>query len=53
MRFFWAEKILPPFFRLREIHKNKKTQKKQYVWLPHQQIGSMTGTFPMPEFHSS
>jgi hypothetical protein len=24
MRFFWAEKILPRFFRLREIHKKQK-----------------------------
>jgi hypothetical protein len=31
MRFFWAEKNLPPFFRLREIHKNKKTQKKKFL----------------------
>jgi hypothetical protein len=28
MRFFWAEKILPPFFRLREIHKKQKNSKK-------------------------
>jgi hypothetical protein len=28
MRFFWAEKILPPFFRLREIHKKRKNSKK-------------------------
>jgi hypothetical protein len=24
MRFFWAEKMLPRFFRLREIHKKQK-----------------------------
>jgi hypothetical protein len=28
MRFFWAEKILPRFFRLREIHKKPKNWKK-------------------------
>jgi hypothetical protein len=28
MRFFWAEKILPPFFRLREIYKKRKNSKK-------------------------
>jgi hypothetical protein len=50
MRFFWAEKILPRFFRLREIHKK---QKNSYFWLPRQQMGSMTGTFPMSEFKSS
>jgi hypothetical protein len=27
MRFFWAEKILPRFFRLREIHKKPKKLK--------------------------
>jgi hypothetical protein len=48
MRFFRAEKILPRFFRLREIHK-----KNSYFWLPHLQMGSMTRTFPMPEFSSS
>jgi hypothetical protein len=54
MRFFRAEKILPRFFRLREIHrKTEKTQIFRYFWLPHQQMGSMTGTFPMPEFNSS
>jgi hypothetical protein len=54
MRFLWAEKILPRFFRLREIHKKpKKTQIFRFFWLPHQQMGSMTGTFSMPEFNSS
>jgi hypothetical protein len=24
-----------------------------YFWLPHQQMGSMAGTFPMPDFNSS
>jgi hypothetical protein len=27
MRFLWAEKILPRFFRLREIHKKPKKLK--------------------------
>jgi hypothetical protein len=54
MRFFRAEKILPRFFRLREIYKKtEKTQIFPYFWLPRQQLGSMTGTFPMPEFNSS
>jgi hypothetical protein len=54
MRFFGAEKILPLFYRLREIHKKQKNSKKNpYFWLPHQQIGSMTGTFAMPEFQQS
>jgi hypothetical protein len=30
-----------------------KNKKKSYFWRPPQQIGSMTGTFPMPEFNSS
>jgi hypothetical protein len=47
----WEQKkILPRFFRLREI--NKKT-KNSYFWLPHQQMRSMTGTFPTPEFNLS
>jgi hypothetical protein len=47
---FEPKKFYLPFFRLREIYKK---QKNSYFWLPHQQIGSMTGTFPMPEFNSS
>jgi hypothetical protein len=49
-----VEKILPRFFRLKEIH--KKTKKNHifgYFRLPRQQMGSMTGTFPMPEFNTS
>jgi hypothetical protein len=54
MRFFGVEKILYQFFRLREIHKKrKKTHIFGYFWLPHPQTGSMTGTFPMPEFNPS
>jgi hypothetical protein len=47
----WEQKkILPRFFRLREIHKKTKNS---YFWLPHQQMRSMTGTFPTPEFNLS
>jgi hypothetical protein len=41
------------FLRLREIHKKPKTHIFAYFWLPHQQMGSMAGTFPMPDFNSS
>jgi hypothetical protein len=34
MRFFWAEKILPRFFRLREIHKKQKNSKKLIFLAP-------------------
>jgi hypothetical protein len=34
MRFFWAEKILPPFFRLREIHTKQKNSKKPKFLAP-------------------
>jgi hypothetical protein len=47
------QKILPHFFRFKEIHIKLKTHIFGYFWLPHQQMGSMTGTFPMPEFNSS
>jgi hypothetical protein len=50
---FEPKKFYLAYFRLREIHEKQKTQKNPYFWLPNQQIGSMTGTFPMPEFHSS
>jgi hypothetical protein len=51
---FAPEKNLPRFFRLREIHKKpKKTHILAHFWLPHQQMGSMAGTFPMPDFNSS
>jgi hypothetical protein len=42
--------MLPRFFRLREIDKKPK---KSYFWLSHRQMGSMAGTFPMPDFNSS
>jgi hypothetical protein len=31
--------------------KNQKTHIFAYFWLPHQQMGSMAGTFPMPDFN--
>jgi hypothetical protein len=34
MRFFWAEKILPRFFRLREIQKKQKNSKKLIFLAP-------------------
>jgi hypothetical protein len=41
---------LPGFFRFREI---RKKPKNPYFWLPQQKIGSMAGTFTIPEFNSS
>jgi hypothetical protein len=41
---------LPGFFRFREI---RKKPKNTYFWLPQQKIGSMAGTFTIPEFNSS
>jgi hypothetical protein len=49
-RFFGAEKNLPGFFRFREI---RKKPKNPYFWLPQQKMGSMGGTFTIPEFNSS
>jgi hypothetical protein len=49
-RFFKAEKNLSGFFRFREI---RKTPKNPYFWLPQQKMGSMAGTFTIPEFNSS
>jgi hypothetical protein len=37
----------------RNSQKTEKTQIFRYFWLPHQQMGSMSGTFPMPEFNTS
>jgi hypothetical protein len=34
MRFFGAEKILPLFYRLREIHKKQKNSKKPIFLAP-------------------
>jgi hypothetical protein len=47
-RFFRVEKNLPGFFRFREI---RKKTKKTYFWLPQQKMGSMAGTFTIPEFN--
>jgi hypothetical protein len=44
------EKNLPGFFRFRAI---RKKPKKPYFWLPQQKMGSMAGTFTIPEFNSS
>jgi hypothetical protein len=49
-RFSRAEKNLAGFFRFREI---RKKPKNQYFWLPQQKMGSMGGTFTIPEFNSS
>jgi hypothetical protein len=44
------KKNLPRFFRFREI---RKKPKNPYFWLPQQKMGSMGGTFTIPEFNSS
>jgi hypothetical protein len=31
----------------------RNSQKISYFWLPHQQLGFMTGNFPMPVFNTS
>jgi hypothetical protein len=43
-----VEKNLPEFFRFRE---NRKKPKNPYFWLPQQKMGSMAGTFTIPEFN--
>jgi hypothetical protein len=45
-----SRKNVPGFFRFREIRKKKKNT---YFWLPQQKMGSMAGTFTIPEFNSS
>jgi hypothetical protein len=35
----------------RNLQKNQKTHILAHFWLPHQQMGSMAGTFPMPDFN--
>jgi hypothetical protein len=35
------------------LEKFAKKQKKTYFWLPQQKMGSMAGTFTIPEFKSS
>jgi hypothetical protein len=44
------KKNLPVLFRFREIRKNTNNP---YFWLPQQKMGSMAGTFAIPEFNSS
>jgi hypothetical protein len=44
------KKIYLEFFRFREIRKKPKSP---YFWLPQQKMGSMAGTFTIPEFNSS
>jgi hypothetical protein len=50
---FELKKFYSIFSFKRNSQKTEKTQIFPYFWLPHQQLGSMTGTFPMPEFNSS
>jgi hypothetical protein len=45
-----SRKNLLGFFRFREI---RKKTKNPYFWLPQQKMGSMAGTFTIPEFNSS
>jgi hypothetical protein len=42
------KKKLLGFFRFREI---RKKPKNPYFWLPQQKMGSMAGTFTIPEFN--
>jgi hypothetical protein len=44
------KKNLPGFFRFGEI---RKKPKNPYFWLSQQKMGSMAGTFTIPEFNSS
>jgi hypothetical protein len=46
MRFFRAEKILPRFFRLREIHKKPKKLKFSLFLAPTPTIGVYDRNFP-------
>jgi hypothetical protein len=42
------KKMYLDFFRFREI---RKKTKNPYFWLPQQKMGSMAGTFTIPEFN--
>jgi hypothetical protein len=42
------KKKLPEFFHFRE---KRKKPKNPYFWLPQQKMGSMAGTFTIPEFN--
>jgi hypothetical protein len=50
--FEW-KKFYLAFFVQEKFTKNQKTHIFAYFWLPHQQMGSTAGTFPMPDFNSS
>jgi hypothetical protein len=43
-----SKKNLRGFFHFRE---NRKKTKNPYFWLPQQKMGSMAGTFTIPEFN--
>jgi hypothetical protein len=43
-----SKKIYLDFFHFRE---NPKKPKNSSFWLPQQKMGSMTGTFTIPEFN--
>jgi hypothetical protein len=43
-----SKKIYHGFFEFRE---NRKKPKNPYFWLPQQKMGSMAGTFTIPEFN--
>jgi hypothetical protein len=43
-----SKKIYLDFFIFRE---NRKKPKNPYFWLPLQKMGSMAGTFTIPEFN--
>jgi hypothetical protein len=43
-----SKKKLPEFFHFRE---KRKKPKNPYFWLPQQKMGSMAGTFTIPEFN--
>jgi hypothetical protein len=43
-----SEKNLPRFFHFRE---NREKPKNPYFWLPQEKMGSMAGTFTIPEFN--
>jgi hypothetical protein len=46
MRFFWAKKILPRFFRLREIHKKPKNSNFGLFLAPTPTNGVYERNFP-------
>jgi hypothetical protein len=48
-----SKKFYLAFFVKEKFTKNQKTHIFAYFWLPHQQMGSMPETFPMPDFNSS